>query len=91
MYVYVLLSPSALCPSLAKPANGMVTVSNDGLPGSEAKYVCMFGFRLIGIDKRTCQNGVWSGSDPTCQCELVQEEGVASGEVCTVMSVRTLA
>eukprot|EP00118_Oscarella_pearsei_P023342 m.278886 g.278886 ORF g.278886 m.278886 type:complete len:1499 (+) comp40615_c0_seq6:5702-10198(+) len=49
------------CKELSAPDNGAVCVD-----GALAKYHCNYGFRLRGPAQRTCNNGVWSGNDPTC-------------------------
>ena len=61
---------NAKCPRLPRPENGDVLVS--GLaPGDVATYVCFEGYILQGDSERTCQeNGVWTGSAPTCEREL---------------------
>ncbi len=57
-----------ICSSLEPPVNGGVTLTGAADFGSTAVYYCFTGYRLIGEDKRYCQeNGVWSGITPTCQ------------------------
>eukprot|EP00731_Ephydatia_muelleri_P030223 Em0021g746a len=57
----------ALCPSLTTPNDGVLVISNGRQPGSQATFSCNFRFKLVGTATRICQNGVWSGSDTTCQ------------------------
>ena len=53
------------CDPLLPPQNGMVSF-NSTTSGSLATYSCDEGFRLTGIETRTCFNGAWSNRDPTC-------------------------
>ena len=46
---------------LSNPANGQVIII-----GSTATYTCDSGYELIGDDTRTCEDGVWTGQEPTC-------------------------
>ncbi|XP_064394225.1 uncharacterized protein LOC135341566 isoform X3 [Halichondria panicea] len=56
------------CPSLKSTSSGSIHLSNGNNPGSMATYSCVRGYSLVGNEKRTCgQDGVWSGSDATCQ------------------------
>eukprot|EP00731_Ephydatia_muelleri_P030214 Em0021g737a len=59
--------PRKLCPSLTTPNDGVLVISNGRQPGSQATFSCNFRFKLVGTATRICQNGVWSGSDTTCQ------------------------
>ena len=55
-----------MCPSLASPMNGEVSVTNF-TEGGLATYSCNDGFGLAGDRVRTCQSdGVWSSEEPTC-------------------------
>ena len=69
------------CQSLQSPpsvgsvqiGNGIVCY-NGLLTGSEAIYSCNCGFRLQGVETRTCQrNGLWGRTTPVCQtdCKFV--------------------
>ena len=64
-----------ICPTLNNPQNGQVMVDDvNNIQGANASYSCNIGFELIGDRMRVCQNtggsiGVWTGSDPTCQCK----------------------
>ena len=49
------------CEVLSNPANGQVTIID-----SYATYTCDSGYELIGNDTRTCEDGVWTGEEPTC-------------------------
>ncbi|XP_062518035.1 sushi, von Willebrand factor type A, EGF and pentraxin domain-containing protein 1-like isoform X2 [Corticium candelabrum] len=50
-----------LCPKLSDPAYGEVDVAYN-----VATYSCQYGYKLKGDEQRTCSNGVWSGSEPSC-------------------------
>lgn len=50
-----------MCPTLPNPPNGKVIVS-----GNTARYTCYYGYRLQGNSVRTCNYGVWGGTQPTC-------------------------
>ncbi len=61
-----------MCPKLANPTNGEVTVAYNGATGScqyggVATYSCRSGYKLKGNRKRTCSYGRWSGSQPRCE------------------------
>ena len=59
-----------MCPNLANPANGAVTVSGRN-PGDIATYTCNSGFELVGADTLTCgSDGMWSPDPPVCTREL---------------------
>jgi len=65
-----LQSAAASCPDLSDPENGNVEVSGTGVGGT-AIYSCDAGFTLLGEDRRVCTtDGLWSGSEPTCQGEF---------------------
>ena len=56
---------SVNCEKLTAPSSG--TVDNDETTlGSVATYKCNEGFALDGEDTRTCIEGGWSGTAPTC-------------------------
>jgi len=39
--------------------------------GEKASYACADGYvNLTGDDDRTCSDGVWSGTSPTCSPEM---------------------
>ncbi|CAG5134438.1 unnamed protein product, partial [Candidula unifasciata] len=55
------------CPLLDNPINGRVSVIGRTF-SSIAGYTCNKGFRLVGVDARTCQaDGTWSSEAPKCQ------------------------
>ncbi len=59
------MSQSIVCPKLSDPAYGEVDVAYN-----VATYSCQYGYKLKGDEQRTCSNGVWSGSEPSCfKCE----------------------
>lgn len=39
----------------------------DRRQGSVATYTCNRDFLLSGESSRTCEDGVWSGKEPTCE------------------------
>ncbi len=58
--------------TLSDPANGRVSLSGTSF-GSQATYICLSEFLLVGAEIRTCSaNGTWSDSAPVC----VLEEGL---------------
>ena len=55
------------CDPLLPPPNGTVSFQNT----THATYLCDEGFILLGgYETRTCHNGAWSSTDPTCNCKL---------------------
>ena len=60
------------CRSLNAITNGQVNHSAGTTFGQTATYSCDTGYTLEGNSTRTCQaNGMWSGSEPTCQGVLM--------------------
>ena len=60
------------CGKLHNPAIGQVSHTAGTKFGQTATYTCDAGYNLVGVSTRTCQaTGVWSGSEPTCQCMYV--------------------
>ena len=58
------------CGTLDDPDNGQVNHTAGTTFQQTATYSCTTGHNLTGDSTRTCQdNGVWSGSEPTCQSE----------------------
>lgn len=60
------------CPLLSSPSNGSVTLDEHN--PDIAYYSCIIGFRLLGPQQRQCEDGVWSGTDPECSQELIEED-----------------
>ena len=57
------------CGRLRPPKDGRVFFSSTSF-GAEASYECIPGFKLVGVEVRTCQaNGEWSEEEPSCQSE----------------------
>ena len=64
------------CNTLTNPANGQVSTTGTTF-GETATYSCNTGYNLVGDSTRTCQaTGEWSGSEPTCQSMLHENEVV---------------
>ncbi len=69
------MTVSGTCSDLPPLMNGGITYT-DGLVDSRpintiATFTCVNGYTLIGGSFRVCQNdGTWSGTAPTCQCEF---------------------
>ena len=58
------------CGALTNPGNGMVVVSTTTFM-STATYTCNTGYMLSEDVTRTCGSDMmWSGNEPTCDCEL---------------------
>ena len=56
------------CGNLTNPANGQVSQAAGTTFGQTAVYSCNTGYNLVGDSTRTCQaDGMWSGSETTCQ------------------------
>jgi CUB/sushi domain-containing protein len=48
--------------------NGDVDVSEGTREGAFVRYTCDSEYKLNGREYRRCQNnGLWSGTEPTCQ------------------------
>ena len=57
---------------LTQLTNGQFSHTRGTTFGETANYSCNTGYNLVGDSTRTCQaTGVWSGSAPTCQSELL--------------------
>ena len=69
-----------MCPDIADPEYGQIIFSPDQIApfsyGTVANFSCVSGYGLNGGAKQICggngssTDGVWSGSSPTCNCEL---------------------
>ena len=51
-----------MCDELLAPNNGHVILTDDVI----ATYSCDNGYQLIGDEIRTCEDGEWTGQEPTC-------------------------
>ena len=72
------------CGTLTDPANGSVNHTAGTSLGLTATYSCDTGYNLVGDSTRTCQAaGVWSGSEPTCQGVLLEDDDTLFMCVCT--------
>ncbi len=72
-------APTATCPDLTVPANGVIIYSSSTSPhlqGTVATQSCLNGYvpwTTTSTATRVCRAGrLWSGSSFTCQCKLVQ-------------------
>ena len=60
------------CGNISAPQNGYVTLTSHTDLGSEARFSCKNGFKLIGIITRRCQlNGRWSFYQPSCHSKHI--------------------
>ena len=60
------------CPGLPNILNGAVDTSGGTNYKCTAVYTCNTGYALNGNITRTCQeDGMWSGSEPTCDGEIM--------------------
>ena len=66
----IVLPISGDCPDLLAPANGAVSMSGI-IVGSTATYSCNEGFSLDGNVERTCEDDMWTGTDPACLSKLL--------------------
>lgn len=57
------------CGLLDPPKDGRVSFTSTSYT-AVAVYVCFPGYRLEGVEERTCQaNGEWSDEEPSCESE----------------------
>ncbi len=59
-----------LCMTMQSPTNGNIALeSYDAKIRSitVATYSCNTEYTLVGNEQRTCQHGVWLGTEPSCQ------------------------
>ncbi len=75
----VFFSPATLatCSDLTAPTNGMIAYDMESMNArplnTVATYTCITGYMVTGDMTRTCgAGGVWSGTDPTCECDSIQ-------------------
>jgi hypothetical protein len=62
------LPPAGRCDDLQNLENGTVSSTMGSNIQSEARYVCFYGYRLIGRPTRVCQEaGRWSYPAPCCE------------------------
>ncbi len=71
--------PPATCTDLTPPTNGMISYDMGTIVvrplNTVATYTlsCITGYTVTGDMTRTCgSGGMWSGTDPTCDCESIQ-------------------
>ena len=65
--ILVLNSPTAFCPDLSDPVNGVVSQTGNSA-GDTGSYTCNDGFDLVGAPLLTCQeDGMWDEPPPECQ------------------------
>ena len=63
------------CGTLPKLPNGKVSHTGRTTFGETATYSCDRDYSLVGDSTRMCQdNGLWSGSAPTCQYTFFEED-----------------
>ncbi len=76
------------CPILDNPGpNGDVVTSGE-VEGSTATYSCSDGYDLVGVSERVCgSDGVWNGTQPTCEREYDWPMGVCCLHKCIRMSI----
>ncbi|XP_078687075.1 uncharacterized protein LOC144919463 isoform X5 [Branchiostoma floridae x Branchiostoma belcheri] len=59
------------CPTLAAPANGIVSPTGAASYQDQVQFICNAGYSRVGAPSSTCQaNGTWS--DPVPACNVVQ-------------------
>ncbi|XP_076319115.1 P-selectin-like isoform X1 [Tachypleus tridentatus] len=55
------------CPKLDRPPSSFLEVTGQ-TAGSQAKYSCEKGYKLVGNKVRNCElGGIWTGRDPQCK------------------------
>ena len=60
------------CGQPDRPTNGRVDTSAGTSFGDVARYLCIEGYTLIGLNETTCQaDGRWNGSVPTCESKIL--------------------
>lgn len=70
MRAFPFLAIASNCDRLDNPANGRVVLTGTSL-GDTATYSCNDGYERVGDQQRMCQmSRQWSGSEPSCRCEL---------------------
>lgn len=57
--------PAASCAAIGAPIYGTVSSTNYNA-GSTLSFTCNSGYFLYGPTTRTCEGGVWTGSQPQC-------------------------
>ena len=55
------------CGKLNEPRNGKIENPDDTKHGDILKFSCDDGYDLTGDTTRECSDGVWQGSQPSCQ------------------------
>lgn len=55
------------CLNPSRPLNGRVTMTRSLFGYQKAIYSCKTGYKLVGMQTRSCFNGIWSGYRPICQ------------------------
>ena len=65
------------CSDLTAPTNGMIAYNMESMDtrplNTVATYTCITGYTVTGDMTKSCgAGGMWSGTDPTCECESIQ-------------------
>ena len=70
----ILVSAESSCGQPDSPNNGRVDTSAGTSFGDVARYLCIEGYTLIGLNETTCQaDGQWNGSVPTCESKIMKQ------------------
>ena len=77
--------------SLLSPQNGNVQFTST-LQDATATYSCITGYTVVGPSNRTClSSGLWSGSDPTCEREIIINPNTLHSIACYTNMIFPLA
>ena len=77
------------CSDLSAPTNGMIAYNMEGMNArplnTVATFTCITGYTVTGDMTRNCgAGGMWSGTNPTCECESIQC-GYSEGNIVCVL------
>ncbi|XP_077996860.1 E-selectin-like [Glandiceps talaboti] len=70
------------CPALTAPTNGAWS-STDVTSGTTVDITCATGYSLSGDAQRTCTDGTWSGTMPTCLADCTALQPPTNGAIST--------
>lgn len=72
VYLFLFVVTAIQCEPPIEIAHGVMQIPTDTLYGSEVKYTCNVGFKMLGPNKITClANGQYDSLPPSCERKFI--------------------